>query len=62
MIWRWFVLIGTRRRVGENVKAGEDLGGKGIIELAWDLSVFYIQLQFAVLTLQNIHDLDMHTW
>ncbi|CAD6571647.1 MAG: hypothetical protein TREMPRED_000336 [Tremellales sp. Tagirdzhanova-0007] len=37
-VWRWFVLIGTPRKVGGNIKAGEDLGGKGVIELAWDLS------------------------
>jgi len=33
------VLIGTPRRNGGNVKAGEDLGGKGVVELAWDLCV-----------------------
>ncbi|KAK4686355.1 hypothetical protein P7C73_g3765, partial [Tremellales sp. Uapishka_1] len=36
-IWRWFVLLGTPKRdINGNVKSGEDLGGKGIIELAWD--------------------------
>jgi hypothetical protein len=38
VVWRWFVLIGTPRRdAGGNIKAGDDLGGKGVIELAWDL-------------------------
>lgn len=36
-VWRWFVLIGSPRRVGKEVKAGDDLGSKGIVELAWDV-------------------------
>lgn len=36
-IWRWFVAIGAPRRDGANVKVGDDLAGKGVIELAWDV-------------------------
>ena len=36
-VWRWFVTIGTPIRTGGDIKVGDDLGGKGIIELAWDL-------------------------
>ncbi|KAK8869543.1 hypothetical protein IAR55_000109 [Kwoniella newhampshirensis] len=36
--WRWFVTIGTpERQGGAQVRVGEDLGGKGVIELGWDL-------------------------
>ncbi|EIW68002.1 hypothetical protein TREMEDRAFT_44978 [Tremella mesenterica DSM 1558] len=37
-VWRWFVLISTPR-IGSDgkVRSGEDLGGKGVVELAWDL-------------------------
>ncbi|ADV19324.1 Hypothetical Protein CGB_A0500W [Cryptococcus gattii WM276] len=37
-IWRWFIAIGTpKRQNGAQVKVGDDLGGKGVIELGWDL-------------------------
>ncbi|KAL7424253.1 hypothetical protein Q5752_001840 [Cryptotrichosporon argae] len=35
-IWRWFAAIGTPRRDGAGVRVGEDLGGKGVVEMAWD--------------------------
>jgi hypothetical protein len=36
-IWRWFVTIGSSRRDSAgNLKAGDDLAAKGVIELAWD--------------------------
>ncbi|WWC69193.1 uncharacterized protein I206_103129 [Kwoniella pini CBS 10737] len=36
--WRWFKTIGTPSRPGSGqVRVGEDLGGKGIVELGWDL-------------------------
>nr|XP_018263569.1 uncharacterized protein I303_03438 [Kwoniella dejecticola CBS 10117]OBR85727.1 hypothetical protein I303_03438 [Kwoniella dejecticola CBS 10117] len=36
--WRWFRTIGTPSRPGSGqVRVGEDLGGKGVIELGWDL-------------------------
>ncbi|WWD09846.1 hypothetical protein V865_007974 [Kwoniella europaea PYCC6329] len=35
--WRWFKTIGTPSRAGAGVRVGEDLGGKGVIELGWDL-------------------------
>ena len=38
-VWRWFVTIGTPTRQGGDIKVGDDLNGKGVIELAWDLSV-----------------------
>jgi hypothetical protein len=38
-VWRWFVTIGTPSRQGGDIKVGDDLNGKGVIELAWDLSV-----------------------
>jgi hypothetical protein len=31
------VTIGTPTRAGGDIKVGDDLNGKGIIELAWDL-------------------------
>ncbi|ODN98160.1 hypothetical protein I350_07805 [Cryptococcus amylolentus CBS 6273] len=38
-IWRWFVTIGSPKR-GANgrgdVRVGDDLAGKGVVELAWD--------------------------
>ncbi|WVQ78627.1 hypothetical protein IAT38_000713 [Cryptococcus sp. DSM 104549] len=39
LVWRWFVAIGTPKRQGgaSQVRVGDDLGGKGVIELAWDL-------------------------
>lgn len=38
-IWRWFVAIGTpKRQNGAQVKVGDDLSGKGVIELGWDLT------------------------
>lgn len=36
-IWRWFAAIGTPRRDASGIKVGDDLGGKGIVELAWDV-------------------------
>jgi hypothetical protein len=36
-VWRWFVTIGTPSRQGGDIKVGDDLNGKGVIELAWDL-------------------------
>lgn len=33
------MLIGTPKRDVGGVRAGEDLGGKGVVELAWDLYV-----------------------
>jgi len=36
VIYRWFKLISTPRMGERGVKAGEDLGGGGIVELAWD--------------------------
>ena len=38
-IWRWFTLIGSPKRDGANVKAGDDLNAPGVIELSWDLWV-----------------------
>lgn len=35
-IYRWFKTISTPRFVDRGLRAGEDLGGKGIVELAWD--------------------------
>ncbi|WWD16196.1 hypothetical protein CI109_100622 [Kwoniella shandongensis] len=37
--WRWFVTIGSPKRGanGAQVRVGEDLGGKGVVELGWDL-------------------------
>ncbi|WVW82803.1 hypothetical protein I302_104814 [Kwoniella bestiolae CBS 10118] len=36
--WRWFKTIGTPSRGGSGgVRVGEDLGGKGVVELGWDL-------------------------
>lgn len=37
VVWRWFVTIGTPVRTGGDLRVGDDLNGKGIIELAWDL-------------------------
>jgi hypothetical protein len=36
VIYRWFKLISTPRIGERGVKAGEDLGGGGVVELAWD--------------------------
>ncbi|WVR05432.1 hypothetical protein IAU60_002447 [Kwoniella sp. DSM 27419] len=37
-VWRWFVSIGTPSRPGSGqLRVGEDLAGKGVVELAWDL-------------------------
>ncbi|WWC89827.1 uncharacterized protein L201_004755 [Kwoniella dendrophila CBS 6074] len=37
--WRWFKTIGkpSAGQPGKQVRVGEDLGGKGVIELGWDL-------------------------
>ncbi|WVF71925.1 hypothetical protein IAT40_006735 [Kwoniella sp. CBS 6097] len=35
--WRWFESIGRPKGSGANVRVGEDLGGKGVVELGWDL-------------------------
>ncbi|OCF44211.1 hypothetical protein I317_02005 [Kwoniella heveanensis CBS 569] len=35
--WRWFESIGRPRGSGANVRVGEDLGGKGVVELGWDI-------------------------
>ncbi|WRT67400.1 uncharacterized protein IL334_004371 [Kwoniella shivajii] len=36
--WNWFKTIGTPSRPGSGqVRVGEDLGGKGVVELGWDL-------------------------
>jgi hypothetical protein len=44
-VWRWFVLIGTPGRDAKgNVRSGDDLNGGGIIELAWDLYVYCLNL------------------
>lgn len=38
VIWRWFVQIGTPVRDSKGgVRVGEDLTGKGVIEMAWDV-------------------------
>lgn len=38
VVWRWFALIGTPTRDAKGeVRVGDDLAGKGLIELGWDL-------------------------
>lgn len=40
-IWRWFVAIGQPKRDAKGgVRVGDDLAGKGVIEMAWDLCVY----------------------
>ncbi|KAK1925108.1 hypothetical protein DB88DRAFT_487980 [Papiliotrema laurentii] len=37
LIYRWFKTIATPRLDSRGVRAGDDLSGKGIVELAWDV-------------------------
>lgn len=39
-IWRWFIAIGQPKRDAKGgIRVGDDLTGKGVIEMAWDLCV-----------------------